>query len=664
MTRCRVLRLLVPLLLAAGVLASGGSSATAAAPAAITGTVSGITGSTATLAGTVNPSGLATTWQFELGKTTAYGTKAPATASSAGAGTANVPVSTGVTGLEPGTTYHYRLTAANADGTTVGADGTFSTPAAAAVATGGASAVTPSSATVACSVDPNGIATSWYVEYGTSTSYGTQTSGQSAGSGTSAVSVSAGLTGLTASRTYHYRCVAVNAVGTARGNDATFSTAEPPVVTTGSASSVGSTTATLNGRVDPRGRTTSAYLEYGTSTAYGSRTSTSNVGNGTSAVGLAKAVSGLQAGTTYHFRVVATSDAGTSRGADATFTTQGAPLVTTGGASSVGATSATVSGQVNPNGRATTWWVEYGTTTAYGLRSASRSAGSGTGAVSVSAPLEGLAAGATLHYRLVAQSSLGTTRGGDATFTTIGPPAVSTGQVPLAALAPGGARVTGVVNGRGLEVTAWFEYGRTRDYGQRTPQVKLPASTADQPFQADIRGLVPGTRTFFRLVAVTAAGSAAGVGKSFGTPAASVARRRCTIAGTQGNDVLVGTPGADVICGLGGNDVIRGLGGDDLLAGGPGNDLLDGGDGADRLLGGGGNDVLKGGARGDRLQGDGGNDQLLGGAGADTILGGRGNDSVAARDGRRDVVDGGPGDDGGTIDRGLDAVSSLERPRS
>ena len=46
------------------------------------------------------------------------------------------------------------------------------------------------------------------------------------------------------------------------------------------------------------------------------------------------------------------------------------------------------------------------------------------------------------------------------------------------------------------------------------------------------------------------------------------------------------------------------------------------------------------------------------------ILAGRGNDSIAARDGRRDVVDGGPGNDAGTIDRGVDAVSSLERRRS
>src|SRR6185295_485992 len=114
-----------------------------------------VTGSTATLHGTVNPGGRATTWQFEYGTGTGYGAKAPAAAPSAGAGTANVAVSVPLTGLQPGTTYHYRLTAANVDGTRVGTDGVFATPAAPAVTTGAAADVGTTSAKVACSVDPN-----------------------------------------------------------------------------------------------------------------------------------------------------------------------------------------------------------------------------------------------------------------------------------------------------------------------------------------------------------------------------------------------------------------------------------------------------------------------------------------------------------------------------
>jgi phosphodiesterase/alkaline phosphatase D-like protein len=69
---------------------------------------------------------------------------------------------------------------------------------------------------------------------------------------------------------------------------------------------------------------------------------------------------------------------------------------------------ATVSGTVNPNGQATTWHVEYGTSTSYGSRTANVNAGSGTGNASVSASLSSLAPGTTYHYRVVATSSAGT----------------------------------------------------------------------------------------------------------------------------------------------------------------------------------------------------------------------------------------------------------------
>jgi len=69
---------------------------------------------------------------------------------------------------------------------------------------------------------------------------------------------------------------------------------------------------------------------------------------------------------------------------------------------------------------------------------------------------------------------------------------------------------------------------------------------------------------------------------------AHAAPARCTITGTNGDDVLHGTPGRDVICGRGGDDVIYGGKGDDILRGGPGNDRIFGGLGDDRLEGGSG----------------------------------------------------------------------------
>jgi Ca2+-binding RTX toxin-like protein len=549
------------------------------------------------------------------------------------------------------------------DGTRVGSDGVFTTPAAPAVTTGAAGDVGTTSARVACSVDPNGLATTWLVEYGATNAYGMQTSTQGAGSGTSAQVHATTLTGLKVATTYHYRCVATSAAGTTRGGDATFGTAQPPAVATGSASSVSSSRATVSGTINPHGRATTFYFEYGTTRAYGSKTAASSAGSGSSDVTVSKPIAGLRPGTLYHFRLVATSGGGSAAGADAGFTTLTAPTVATGAATAVGPAAATVSGTVNPNGRSTSWWVEYGPTTAYGLRTSSRSVGSGTTPRGVSTTLTGLNPGTLYHYRIVASSSLGTSSGQDAAFSTVGPPTVVTGQVSFPALTPTSAVVTGAANPHGLATTAWFEYGRTPAFGLRTAPVSVGSGNGDAPVSATLSGLSPGVRYFFRVVATSSAGSATGAAKSFGTPATSTSAGRCTIVGTQGHDVLQGTPGRDVICALAGDDIVRGGGGNDVVVAGPGDDLVLGGDGRDVLQGGLGTDVLRGGADADRLDGGAGRDQLLGGAGRDVILGGPGRDSIAAQDRRRDVVDGGAGFDLATIDRRLDRVESVERRR-
>ena len=475
--------LAVTLLLAALVAVLGvtvAGAASLAGPTAITGSVTALGGATATVNGTVNPNGAATTWQFEYGTTTGYGSKAPTTAGNAGSGTSNQAVSTTLTGLDPGTTYHYRLTATSSGDTVVGTDGLFTTLAAPTVVTGAASSVGPTQATVACSINPNGLATSWTVEYGTSTSYGTQTSGQNAGSGSSAVNVSATITGLSVGKTYHFRCNGTSSAGTTHGSDGSFLTAQAPTVTTVAASSITATGAKLNGKVNPNGRPTTYYFEYGTSTSYGSKGTTVSVGNGTSTANVSGTLTGLKNGTTYHFRVVATSDAGTSRGSDLSFATASAPAVTAGAVAQLGATSANVGGAVTPNGHSTNWYVEYGTSTSYGSKTATSSAGSGTAAVPVSATLSNLKPGVLYHFRIVATNSIGTTRGPDSTLTTIGVPAVTTGQVPITALSPTAATVTGTVNAHGLGATVWFEYGRTTAYGQRTPNVQVAAGITDR----------------------------------------------------------------------------------------------------------------------------------------------------------------------------------------
>lgn len=82
----------------------------------------------ATLAGSLDSNGGSATYRFEYGPTPAYGSETPPR--SAGPTSAEQPVSEGVAGLSPATTYHYRLVAAGDFGAGAGADGTFTTAAA------------------------------------------------------------------------------------------------------------------------------------------------------------------------------------------------------------------------------------------------------------------------------------------------------------------------------------------------------------------------------------------------------------------------------------------------------------------------------------------------------------------------------------------------------
>lgn len=101
----------------------------------------------------------------------------------------------------------------------------------------------------------------------------------------------------------------------------------PPFVETKAATSIGETTATLNGAVNPNGATTKYHFEYGTTTSYGKSTTEVSVGSGTTNLEETKAITELTAGASYHFRIVATNSNGTSDGADKEFTTAAKPAL-------------------------------------------------------------------------------------------------------------------------------------------------------------------------------------------------------------------------------------------------------------------------------------------------------------------------------------------------
>jgi len=147
-----------------------------------------------------------------------------------------------VSGLQPFTTYHFRIVASSPGGTSVGADQIFTTTGLAPTAlTTEAGDVTETTARITGTANPRGLDTTYRFDYGTTTAYGATTATQSsrltasastpsqnAGAGTTDERVSAPLSGLSPGTTYHYRVVAMSAAGTTSGGDRTFTTPAPP----------------------------------------------------------------------------------------------------------------------------------------------------------------------------------------------------------------------------------------------------------------------------------------------------------------------------------------------------------------------------------------------------------------------------------------------------
>jgi hypothetical protein len=176
-----------------------------------------------TLNGTVHPNGVSTNVHFEYGTTTNYGST---TADHSYSGHTTQNVSATITGLSPNTTYHFRIVGTNNNGTNHGADRTFRTlgpTGLPVVTTNPATNITNSSATLHGSLDPHGLTTHVYFQYGRTTAYAHSTAMQSQ-TGNTFRNIAANISGLSTHTAYHFRIVATNSAGTRFGSDRIFTT--------------------------------------------------------------------------------------------------------------------------------------------------------------------------------------------------------------------------------------------------------------------------------------------------------------------------------------------------------------------------------------------------------------------------------------------------------
>lgn len=195
--------------------------------------------------------------------------------------------------------------------------------------------------------------------------------------------------------------------------------ASSPVALTGSATAVTGNSATLNGSVNANGPSTTVTFEYGLTAAYGSTVpGVPSPVSGNSFTPVAAAITGLAPATLYHYRVKAVSSAGTSNGADSTFTTPAlAPTAVTNDATLITGTTATLNGNITAGGASTAVSFEYGPTAAYGTTVAGVPATvTGNTATPVLAAISGLTPNTTYHFRVKGVNTIGTTNGLDKTF--------------------------------------------------------------------------------------------------------------------------------------------------------------------------------------------------------------------------------------------------------
>jgi hypothetical protein len=294
-------------------------------PTTNVGAATNVTGTKATLNGSVNPEGLAVTECFFE-----WGTKAEGFVNHTNCealpptDSAVHPVSADINGLEAnGAIYEFRLVTRNANGFARSAIKTLTT--AATVVTQPATAVGIASATLNGLVRPEGLQyTTCKFEYGLTTSVTLTSVPCVPGAAEidpdfSPHSVSAAVSGLQANAAYRFRLTATNSAGTLTGEELTFTTNGPPVITEIRARDADQTSATVEAKVNPSNSGTSYHFEWGPNIAYGHSVPADFepfIGTGSTAVLVTAKLSGLSPGTIYHYRIVAKSAAGTTASPD------------------------------------------------------------------------------------------------------------------------------------------------------------------------------------------------------------------------------------------------------------------------------------------------------------------------------------------------------------
>ena len=435
-------------------------------------------------------------------------------------GTGTGTFTSNVTGLQPVTTYHIRAYATNSAGTAYGNDITFTTLAAIpALTTTTASGITRTNVTSGGNITSNGGATVTTSGICWDTSHNPSIAGLHTVDGSAMGNFTSSLTGLIPNTLYFIRAYAINSVGTAYGNEVSFTT-NPILIatlTTTGVSLITSTTASSGGNVTDDGGGT--ITDRGTCWATTSAPTISNSksSNGTGTGSFTSSISGLQPGTTYHVRAYATNSAGTAYGNDLTFTTDAViPSLTTTAVSGITRTTVISGGNIIKWRSSSNYkrnMLEYFPKSFY--RRVAFNDGTAVGNFTSNAT--GLIPNTLYYIRAYATNSAGTAYGNEVSFTTnpIVFATLTTATVSsiTSATATSGGNITddgdGTITARGI---CWAVSPSPTISNNKTLN-----GTGKGTYTSNITGLLPVTTYYVRAYATNSAGTAYGNEISFTT---------------------------------------------------------------------------------------------------------------------------------------------------
>jgi uncharacterized protein (TIGR02145 family) len=438
-------------------------------------------------------------------------------------GTGTGSFTSNITGLTQGTKYYIRAYATNSVGTAYGNELSITTIALTkpTVTTVTATEVGLTSAKSGGTILSDGGAPVSAKGLCWSTSANPTIDGSKSSDGAGSAAFVSTLTGLTSGATYYYRAYAINSVGTAYGDELTFTTIAivAPILTTTATTSITLTSAVSGGNIstDGGGAITAKGVCWATTT--GPTISANKTTDGTGAGIFTSNITGLTPGVTYYVRAYATNSAGTAYGNELQFVTSPVvvPTITTNAVTGITLTSAVSGGNITSNGGGTVTVSGICWATTTGPTTGNFKTTDGTLSGSFSSNLTGLTAATIYYVRAYATNSAGTAYGNELQFVTspVVVPTITTNAVTGITLtsAVSGGNITS--NGGGTVTVSGICWATTT--GPTTGNSKTTDGTLSGSFSSNLTGLTAATIYYVRAYATNNAGTAYGDEVSFTT---------------------------------------------------------------------------------------------------------------------------------------------------